>query len=97
MSFVDTKINMDIFDERKEAQAAVKVDINKFLEIIKQIDDDYVTESQDIQARINLVKAAAAKTSSLPSFRIKELENIIERAGRNQTHFMRIFPTITTK
>ena len=81
------KMSMEIFDDRVEAQTAVKTEYNRFLEIIAHIDYLYASESQDIKPRINLAKVVAAETSPLPSFRLKELEKIIERTGEKSNTF----------
>ena len=38
-------------------------------------------------ARIKIVKNAAAETTPLPSFRLKELKNIIERVGEISNNY----------
>ena len=52
---------MTVFDEKITAQVTVRDEYSGFLEVIAQIDDDYVSEAQDIQSRINLVKKQQQK------------------------------------
>ena len=74
--FAETEINIDVFDERMESQRTIETEYQGFPEVITQIDDDYVSEAQDIKARNSFIKTAAAETTPLPSFKIRELQDI---------------------
>ena len=70
-----------------ETQKATKAEYLNFLILVKQINNKYFSEAQDIRARINVIKQAAAETFPLPNFRVKELENIIKNTGVNTKEY----------
>ena len=63
-------------------QTELKEGFVEFTDILTELDDDYHSEAADINTRLKFIKTAAGTTNPLPSYRLKELENILEEEGQ---------------